>query len=243
MNNHILRVVRLHFVNKWTTIGLPWLIMAFIFVVNLAIWLIIAGSTSGKDRSDALTGTQYGGAAFYIFVYMLVVAIQAVNITFPFALGYGVTRRDFSLGTALTFVILSVLYGVGLTILSFVEQATHGWGVGGHMFTAVYFGSGPWYERLFVFTVGMLFVFFIGSVAATVFVRWKANGLVALAAIIIVIAVIAVGIITLSQSWPAVGHALASAGSVGIVAWLLVPTIIAGFAGYAVLSRATPRGA
>lgn len=39
---------------------------------------------------------------------MMVVAVQAVNISFGLALGYGTTRRDFSLGTALTFIGLSI---------------------------------------------------------------------------------------------------------------------------------------
>jgi hypothetical protein len=243
MNSHILRVARLHFVNKRTTIVVPWLVLAFIFLVNLTIWAIIVASTSGQDRADATNGTQFSGGSFYIFVYMLVVAIQAVNITFPFALGYGVTRRDFYLGTSLAFLVISVVYGAALTILSFIEQATHGWGLGGHLFTAVYFGNGPWFERFFVFTVGMLFFVFVGVAASTVFVRWRANGLVVLAAIIVVIVVGVIGLITLTNSWPGVGSWFAHAGSVGIVAWSLVPTVIAAVAGFLVLRRATPRSA
>jgi hypothetical protein len=243
MNKHIMSVVRLHFVNRRTTIVVPWMIMAFIFLINLAIWAIIAAATTGQDRTDATSGTQYSGASFFIFIYMLVVAIQAVNITFPFALGYGVTRRDFYLGTSVSFVILSVFYGAALTVLSFIEQATHGWGLGGHMFTAIYFGEGPWFQRFFVFTLGMLFLLFVGAAAATVFVRWRANGLLVLGAIIVVILVGVVGLITLTGSWPAVGSWLAAAGPVGIVAWSLVPTVVAAGVGFLVLCRATPRTA
>ncbi len=243
MSTHILRVARLHFVNKWTTIGVPWLVLTFIFVVNLALWAIIAASTSGKDLADFSNGLQYSGSSFYIFVYMLIVAIQAVTRTFPFALGYGVTRRDFYLGTSLAFAMLSVFYGAALTVLSFIEQATHGWGFGGHMFTAIYFGHGPWFQRFFVFTVGMLFFFFVGAAASTVYVRWRANGLLVLGGVFALVVVAAIGLITLSQSWPAVGSWLASAGPVGIVAWLLVPTVVAAIAGFFVLRRATPRPA
>jgi hypothetical protein len=239
---HIWRVVRLHFVNKWTTIGVPWLIMAFIFVINLAIWAVILGSVSASDRADVQSGMGFSGATFYIFVYMLVVAVQAVNLTFPFALGFGITRREFYLGTVVAFAILSLFYGVCLTILSYLEEATHGWGLGGHLFTAVYFGNGTWFERLFVFTVGMLFFFFIGAIAATVFVRWKANGLLVAGGILVVVILAVVTGVTLTGSWPNVGGAFVAAGPIGVVAWLLVPTALAAVAGYFVLRRATPRG-
>jgi hypothetical protein len=243
MTTHVMRVVRLHFVDKSATIGVPWLILTFIFLVNLALWAIIASVTSGTSESDAITGTQYSGASFYIFVYMLVVAVQAVNLTFPFALGYGVTRREFSLGTALAFAILAAFYAICLTLLSYIEQWTNGWGLGGHMFSTIYFGTGQWYVRLFVFLIGMLFFFFVGAAAASVFVRWKANGLLALGAVVAVLVVGGIAIITLSESWPGVGRWFTSAGSVGIVSWLLVPTVIAAVAAYFVLRRATPRPA
>lgn len=74
---------------------------------------------------------------------MMVVAIQVLNLTFPFALGYGVARRDFYLGTTLSFVMLSVGYGALLTVLGYIEEATGGWGLGGKLFTAIYFSDGP----------------------------------------------------------------------------------------------------
>ena len=236
------RIVRLHFANPWTTIGLPWIILGSIFLVNLAIWWIIFASvTSASDRADVSDGLQYSGASFYIFVYMLVVAVQAISITFPFALGYGVTRRDYYLGTALNFVILSAIYSAGLTVLSIVEELTNGWGMGGRMFTAVYFGDG-WAQRLYLFFVGFLFFFFIGALFAAVFVRWKSNGLVALFIGLGVLVVGLVALATFTQGWGAVGAFFAQAGLVGSVSWSLVITALAAVAGFLVLRRATPRG-
>ena len=131
--------------------------------MNLAIWWIIFSAATAERRGRCREGLQYSGASIYIFVYMMVVAIQAMNLTFPFALGYGVTRRDFWLGSSLTFVLLSAMYAIGLTILSIIEEATNGWGLGGRMFTAVYFGDGPWSQRLFIFFVAFLFFFFVGA--------------------------------------------------------------------------------
>jgi hypothetical protein len=237
------RIVRLHFINKWTTIGIPWLVMAFIFLVNLSIWAIIAATSSGQDRVKAENGLSYTGASFYIFVYLLIVALQAINNTFPFALGFGVTRREFSFGTAIAFALLAIGYGAALTLLSYIEQWTQGWGLGGHMFTAIYFSHGPWYARLFVFAGALMFFFFVGALAASVFVRWRGNGLLVLGAAIAVIVLGLVAVATFSSSWDAIGRWFLDAGSIGIVGCMLIAAVIAAVAGFFVLGRATPRTA
>ncbi|CAN5489429.1 hypothetical protein BH10ACT4_BH10ACT4_04930 [soil metagenome] len=237
----IWRIVRLHFANPWGTIVLPWIILGIIFVANLAIWLLVYWSiqdTSG--RAGVSGGMQYSGASFYIFVYMLVVAIQAINVTFPFALGYGVTRRDYYLGTALNFVILSLLYSAGITLLSIIEDLTNGWGVGGRMFSAVYFGD-SWPVRFYIFFIGLLFFFFAGALFGSIYVRWKATGMVALFVGLGLIGVGIVALLILTNGWSTVGAFFASAGLVGSISLSLVATAVAGTAGYFVLRRATPR--
>ncbi|CAN5237493.1 hypothetical protein BH11ACT4_BH11ACT4_12520 [soil metagenome] len=236
------RVVRLHFANPWTTITLPWIILGVIFLANLAIWeIIFIAATNAGDKRDIADGMQYSGSSFYIFVYMAIVAIQAINITFPFALGYGVTRRDYYLGTAVNFVILAAIYSAGLTVLGIIERATNGWGIGGRMFTAVYFGDN-WLQNFYIFFVGMLFFFFAGAAFGAVFVRWKGTGLtfvfIGLGALVIGV----MALIGLTGSWAAVGSFFASAGLVGSLSLSLLITAVAGVAGFLVLRRATPRG-
>jgi hypothetical protein len=237
----ILNVVRLHLANPWTTILLPWMVVGIIFLANLAIWVIIFTNIDPADKADTSEGMQWSGASMWIFVYMMVVAVQAIAITFPFALGYGVTRRDYYLGSAVAFVLLSAMYAAGLTILSVIEEATGGWGLGGRMFTAAYFGDGPWFERLFIYFVAMLFFFFVGAAVATVWVRWKANGLtaffIALGALLIGLA----ALFTFTQTWHLVGNFFAGAGFLGSYAWSLVLTAIAGVTGFFILRRATPK--
>jgi hypothetical protein len=239
--SRIWKVVRLNLVNRSSTIWVPTMILGFIWLVNYAIWWIIYSSSSPADRSHSVQNTQYSGGEFYIFIYMLVLAIQIIAITFPFALGFSVTRRDFYLGSALTFLILAAAYSVGLTFLGYVEQWTNGWGLGGHLFTAVYFGSGTFWQRLFVIFVGLLFCMFVGGASATIFMRWRVNGLIIAGAILAVLVVGAVALITWTQSWPAVGRWFINEGSFGVVAWLLIPAAIAGLAGFFVLRRATPK--
>lgn len=240
--SRVLAVFRLHFVNPGTTIVIPWAILAFIFIVNVAIWaLIFAAATSASDRADAQEGTSWSGAATFLFAYMSVVAVQAVNTTFPFAQGYGVTRRDFYLGSSLVFVALSAMYAVGLTVLAEIETATDGWGFGAHMFTAVYYGDGPWFVRLGLFFALFLFFFFLGAAFATVFVRWKAIGMIVSFGAITLVLLAAIALVTLSDGWPAVGAWFGSTGINGVILWSLVPTAVAAVTGYLVLRGATPR--
>ena len=231
----VVNVMRLHLANPWTAIILPWMILGIIFAANLAIWvLIFANVQSEADRADVAEGLQYSGGIYYIFIYMMVVAIQAVSITFPFAQGYGVTRRDFYLGSALTFVLLALMYSAGLTILSIIEQATNGWGFGGRMFAPAYLGD-SW--------VGHFFIFFVGAAIAAVWVRWKALGVTAFFIALGALAIGAAAILTFTQSWAIVGNFFAGAGLLGSFAWSLVITAIAAVTGFIILRRATPRPA
>jgi hypothetical protein len=236
----ILNVVRLNATNPWTTIILPWAILGIIFVANLTIWWIIYRSAGPENVEDVADGLQYSGAATWIFVYMMVVAIQAINLTFPFALGYGVTRRDFWIGSSVTFVLLAAMYAIGMTILSVIEEATNGWGLGGRMFTTVFFGD-DWAQRLFIFFVAFLFFFFFGAAIATVYVRWKANGVTLFFVVLGALLIAAAAVITLTENWQLIGNFFAGAGLVGSFAWSLVITVISWFAGYLILRKATPK--
>ncbi|GHD82338.1 hypothetical protein CLV85_2474 [Salinibacterium amurskyense] len=238
----ITSVAKLHFANPWTTLGLPWIILGVIFVGMLTIWWLIYSAIDPADRAGALEGTQFSGSSFFIYIYMMVVAIQAISITFPFALGYGVTRRDYYLGSALAFVVLAVIYTAGLTLISAAETMTDGWGMGVTIFAPVYFGAGI-AERIFVQLVAFLFFLFFGSAIAAVWVRWKATGVTMF---FIVVAALLVGLIalaTFTDSWSAVGATLVDLGVLGVAAWSLVLTAISAVAGFTLLRRATPRNA
>ncbi|MDH6180523.1 hypothetical protein M2152_000705 [Microbacteriaceae bacterium SG_E_30_P1] len=237
----IVNVVKLNTVNPWTTITLPWMILGFIFLANLVIWMIIFESVGPESVADVAEGLQYSGATTWIFVYMMIVAIQAINLTFPLALGYGVTRRDFWLGSGLTFIALSAMYSIGLTILSIIEEATGGWGLHGRMFTAVWFGE-TWPERLFVFFTLFMVAFFFGAAIATVYVRWKSNGVSAFFLVLSVLLIGAAALVTFTSNWPAVGHFFVTTGTTGVIAWTYVITLASALFGYLILRRATPKG-
>lgn len=241
--SRLTRIVRLHTANPWTTIILPAVVLGIILAVNIAIWLLLRASLSPTAMENARDGIQqYSGATGWVFVYMAVVAIQAMNLSFPLALGYGTTRRDFYLGSAATFVLLSAMHAVGLTILSVIEVATGGWGLGGSMFSTFYLGGdSPWYVKLAICFFGMLFFFFAGSLFGSVFVRWRATGIIATWAIIAAALIGIAFVIAAANGWDAVAQFFVDSQALGVAAWLLVPTAISAIVAFLVLRGATPR--
>jgi hypothetical protein len=214
--------------------------MMAILAMNIAIWWLILTVADPAEHADIREGFAYSGAGSYIFIYMLVVAVQAINGYFPFALGYGVTRRNYYLGISLTFVLVSALFTVGLSVLGAIEDATGGWWMGGSMFTATYFGD-DLLQRAFIYFAVLLFFFFIGSTIAAIYVRWKATGMVFFW-IALAFGLVGIGaILTLTRTWHLLWEWFGNAGLLGSYAASLVVTLIAAIAGYAVLRRATPR--
>jgi len=241
----VISVMKLHLVNRFSVFVIPWMILGFIFAVNLIIWWIIVTATRGDPEStqNAQDGLQYSGATFYIFIYMMVLGIQAVTLTFPFGLGLSVTRREFWLGTALGFVVLSALYSAGMTVLAVIEELTNGWGLGGRMFTAFYFGppDEAWWFRFLVYFVIFLFFFFVGSGIATIYLRWRVNGMLVFFAALALVIVGLLALVVFTDSWPAVGAWFVENGAVGVIFWSLVPTALAAITGFVLLRRATPK--
>jgi hypothetical protein len=238
----ILAVTKLHFVNRFQILYLPLIMLGGIFLLNLAIWWIIVESTGGNNsanRSPAHLG--YSGAVSYIYVYGIVIAVQAISRTFPFSLGFGVTRRDFYLGSAIAFVVLSVGFAIVLTVMSVIEIATNGWGLGGRMFAPLFFTNSFWLLRFVMYFCAFMFLLFIGTAGATLYVRWRATGLVVFFGIIAVLLLGAVAYFTLGHQWPAVGTWFTQSGPVGVTLWLLLPAAVCGIAGFFVIRRATPR--
>ncbi len=238
--NRILAVFRLHFANPTQMVLQPLAIYGFVFAVNLAIWLIVNISV-GSSVVGMEKGTSWSGASGFAFVWQLVVAVQAMNRTFPFALGLTSTRRDFYLGTALALLTMSAAWAVLVGILGAIEDATNGWGLGGHMFAVAYFGhDGPFARTWYVFLL-MLFFAALGTVAGSLFVRWRTWGLLGFGAVLAILILGGLAAVALTNGWGAFASFFAGLGFGGSYALLLIPVVVCGVIAWAALRGATAR--
>ena len=237
--NRVIAVTRLIFANRWTVLYMPTIILMSIFLLNIAIWLLVLGASDGHVSKNAFS---YSGAIFYVFIYMMVLAIQAVSRTFPFALGFGVTRRNFALGAGLAFVILAVVFSVLMAILAMIEQATNGWGINAHFFAPNYYSTGGGLGQFAIYLFGLLFCLFLGAAASAVFVRWRAMGLTVFFILLAVVLVGGSALIVVAGWTRPVLDWFGTTGLIGSEAWSLVLTALFAVAGYLILRRATPKG-
>ena len=232
LGRRLLTIIQLQLTNPMTLIGWPLIILGIIFLGNVAILTMIATATEGRAQV-----TVNGGVGF-IWVYMLVMAVQSVNQTFPLALGFGATRRDYLLGTGVLFVGLSIGYAALITGLAAVERATDYWGLGLGFFDTA--PGGALTELFAIYVLILLLSSSIGAATAAVYVRWKAMGMYVFWLGLVVALVGAGFLITWTGSWEAVGTFFTTAGVLGTLTWSLVLTALSSLAAYLILRRATP---
>lgn len=103
-------------------LGVPWLVAATSFAINLAIWGL---ADIGQQPDSTYTG---GPASLYTTV--VVVFSQTMTQMFPFAMALSLSRRRYYLRTATAALTQSLGFGVARTVLNAIEHATDGWGVG-----------------------------------------------------------------------------------------------------------------
>ncbi|GAA4176208.1 hypothetical protein [Gryllotalpicola koreensis] len=231
------RIVRLHYANGVNSIFVPLNIAFLIFLV----WLAVQGIYDYSTGTNTASGQSYSTALVYFLPYQVVFAVQAMNLTFAYALGLSSTRRDFSYGTWLMFLIQSAGFAVIFTAMSYLEQWTAGWGLHAEVFQSVAYGTGGVGQRLVTFFAGVLVCQCIGSVFGAAFVRWRTMGMYVISAAFLVAILGAVALITITQAWPAVGRWFVEVGPAGFSAWLLVPAALFAVIGHLALRRATPK--
>ena len=238
----IWNVVRLHLVDLRTYVGIPWIIVGTAFVITLIISAIISYATGMDPHSpESLEGQRYSWAVVAPQWYLAVVAVQAIGMTFPFALGFSVTRRDFYLGTSLLFVLISAFNAVAFALLTQIEKATNGWGMGAHMFNALWFGIDGWWVDLLSYFSMQLFIFFLGASVATIYMRWRMPGMLVFWVSLAALVLGALALITFTNSWPAVAGWFVAQGIAGFFSWLFILTLFAATCGFLVLRKATPK--
>lgn len=234
MSNRVLTAARLNVVDARTRLGMPWLVLGAVWLVNLLIYGLIRANTGGDDD-----GTIGALAALYLF--MAVAYLQTMTQTFPFALSLGVTRRNFYLGASLVVLLESLLHGVLLTIMLAVERATGGWGLAMRVFGVGFLVQGNPVLQVVAYAVPLMALGFLGLLVGTVFRRWGQLGIYVggIGSILVLGGLVA--LVTWQQWWGAVGRFFSTTPSLALVgAYPLVLVALAAVGGFLLVRRATP---
>lgn len=215
--NRALAAARLHATNPLLTVGIPWGIVLLSFAINLALWGTIG---IGEESPEAFTG---GVVSLYITV--LVVFVQSVTALLPFAMGMSLSRRTFYAGTALAALAVALAYGTALSVLTSVEDATGGWGVGLQFWAPGGFDVDDAALQVVVSGAPMLAAAFLGVGIGVVVKRWGATGLWTLVAATIVLSGAVAILVSWRRAWGDVGSWLADQSTVTLA--VTVPVVLA----------------
>ena len=99
--NRVLKVARMQFVNKYTFVWMPLIILSISFAMSLVIFALIP-----------YDGAKYGGGSQAPIWYFFALGIMALSYTFPFSQAMSITRRDFFFGTLLAALFTSIMLGI-----------------------------------------------------------------------------------------------------------------------------------
>lgn len=225
-------VLRMNLVDARNRVGIPWAILALIFVINLAIfWAVQAG-----------VGSSDGGITGALTAMFLVVGSQyliTMTQVMPFALSLGITRRHFYTGVLSLLAVETLLHSVLLTVLLEIEGATGGWGVGMQFFAVGFLSGQNVLLTLLCYWVPMFVIGAVFLLFGAVFRRWGQLGVWALGVGAGLVVGVAVVLVTLQQAWPAVGRFLTGTPVPLLLAgYPLLVGVLAAVGGYLVVRRA-----
>ncbi|GAA4823142.1 hypothetical protein GCM10023353_34760 [Tomitella cavernea] len=185
---------------QWMLFVMPWAIVLVVLWAHAAILAII------RSQGVEIPDEGFNGVGSTLFFFSLAMFASITTQHFPFAMGLGVTRRDFYLGTALTSLCTGVVNGVLVLIFAQIERATDGYSVHLEVLSVVYRVTDS--AALVFFSMVLLTMAFaaLGVFAGVIYLKWRANGMFTAALILAFAAAVAALLITWQRGWPAVGR-------------------------------------
>lgn len=226
----IANVARLHLVDRFSYTWLVWGVLAFTFAVNYAIFAVV-----GPTMSDG----SYTGALVTIYIFMIVIGVQAAVKFLPFAFTLGVSRRTYYLGTVVVVIGLCAAYSILLTGLWWLERLTDGWGIQMYFFRVPWVLWGPWYQVMITNFVLLSLTFLTGLMFGLIYRRFALVGTLIFSAAVTVVVVAAALMVTWRRWWAAVGDLLMSVNLVQASGFLAVLAVVIGLGGYLTIRRIT----
>lgn len=230
MITRALAVARIH------TVAWPLLIAWPVGVLAVALalpWTIFA-------LIDTAADSNFTGSLAALLGVSLAFYLGAMTQTFPFALGLGVTRRDYFAATLLVSAAQILGFGMILWGLAAIEQATGGWGVNMVMFSVPSLITDNPLVQLGTFFAGFALVAGVGLLLGAIQQRWRVTGLYTVGFGVFVVAGLAAILVTWQRWWPAIGHWFADVPRSVPMVWLpAVITLVCLAGAWAVIRRAT----
>ncbi len=253
--NRIASVMVMHARDRVTWFFIPLGILGTAFAICLFIAVFLVGMAVG--------GTYTGALSAFFFV-MLVTGIGTITGTFPFAVGFGIRRRDYFLGTLSMAVAVSVAWAILLGLFSLVEASViPNWGINLHFFHLPFFSDGsplrqfcwtsscspqsdPNYfsgssplQQFWVYFVLLLFLSVLGLLVGSIYLRLGRIGIYAFSGAVLLFLS---GFLLVSSDrnwWGAIFSWFARQTAAGL-GWWLVPLIaLFALASYALLRKAS----
>ena len=160
---NLVKVARLHLVDRFSYTWLVWGVLAFTFAVNVAIFAVMPQTQPSGN---------YTGALVTIYIFMAVIGVQAATKFLPFAMTLGVSRRTYYLGT---------LVAGRRPVCAVFGRAHRVVVVGGrhrrlgaelHFFRVPWILDGPWYQVLLTNFVLLSLVFLFGLWSGLIYRRF-----------------------------------------------------------------------
>lgn len=227
--NTLVRVARYHLVDRMTYVAVPWAILAFSFLINLAIAAMAPRPPGGIPSGGLVT----------IYVFLLICGVLSMTRELPFGLMLGVSRRSYYLGTALLVLALGLAYGLALAALQAIERASGGWGLSLHYFQVKWIMDGPWYQTWVTSFVLLVLFFLYGMWYGLVYRRWNLFGLLTFAAAQVLAALAIAAAVTLTHSWAAFWHFFTTVQAPALAGVLAALAIALGLGGFCTIRRVT----
>lgn len=169
--NAMRTVVKMYTRGKWIWFFWPWVGLSLQFLAALIVILLIVFLAGVKTPF-------YPGGLVTICVLMFLGGLVNLTDTFPFALGFGMRRTDYVLGTMLIAMAVSVLTTLLWLLCSLLEIATGGWHIALYYFHLPYFNDGSLIEQFWVYFVLLTNMYFLGFVCGSVYQRFGRLGTV-----------------------------------------------------------------
>lgn len=227
--NRVVTVARMQFVNKYTFVWLPLIILGTTLVLSIAIFAMIPYG-----------GAKYGGGSQAPIWYFFGLGIMSLSYTFPFSQALSITRREFFFGTMLAALVTAAMLGLAFAVGGAIERATGGWGVNGYFFSLDWIWTAGAIGAGIFFGVTAMLLFILGFWGATIYRRYGALGLTVTLVTAGLLLVAALWLVARLEAWAAVGAWLTALGPMGLTGVLAIAAVAVGAGSFATLRRAIP---